>query len=158
MLKLRDVMSREVVALSPDTSLIEAIELFAERHISGAPVMQGDRIVGVLSSTDILEFVASNPAMIADFGDGSVDAGSWSALAGHVVGEAMSGGPACTLSVDATVQAAADLMRQANIHRVFVTEHDRVVGVVSSLDITRALADHKVGARTFVFPGRTSIV
>lgn len=157
MLKLRDVMSRDVIALDADTSLIEAIEVFAERHISGAPVMSGDRMVGVLSSTDILEFVASNPAVISDFGDAGGDAGSWSALAGHTVGEAMSGGPVSTLGPDATVQEAADEMREANIHRVFITDHGRLLGVVSTLDITRALADRKIGTRTYVFPDRTPL-
>ena len=156
MVKVREVMSRDVVTFSAETDLIDAIEVLAERHISGAPVLMGDRIVGVLTSSDILEFVASNPSTLADFGEADTSANSWSALAGHTVGEAMSGGPACTLAPDAPVQAAADLMRQANIHRVFVVDrNERLVGVVTSLDVTRALAEHKVDHRTFVFPGKT---
>ena len=65
MLKLRDVMSRDLVAFAPETSLIEAIEMLAERHVSGAPVLSGDRLVGVLTTTDIHEFVASNPVALA---------------------------------------------------------------------------------------------
>lgn len=155
MIKLRDVMSRNLVSFEAETGLIDAIETLAERHISGAPVLRGEAVVGVLTSSDILEFVASNPAVLADYGGSDTGDGTWSALAGHTVSEAMSGGPACTLPPDAPVQAAADLMRQANIHRVFVTDHDRLVGVVSSLDVTRALAERKVGSRTFVFPGPT---
>ncbi len=156
MLKVRDVMSRDMVAFDPDTDLLDAIEVLAERHIGGAPVLAGDRIVGVLSSSDILEFVASNPATFADYGDTGTAGSSeeWSALAGHTVGEAMSGGPACTLAPDNTVQEAAELMRTSGIHRVFVVDRERVVGVVSSLDITKALADNKVGTRTYVFPDR----
>jgi CBS domain-containing protein len=153
MLKLRDIMTRDVVAFDVETGLVDAIEILAERHISGAPVMKGDRIVGVLSSSDILEFVATNPSALADYGDS--DSGGRNALAGHTVEEAMSGGPPCALTPDAPIQAAADLMRQANVHRVFITEHDRLVGVISSLDVTRALAEHKIANRTFVFPGRT---
>ncbi|MDA1080729.1 MAG: CBS domain-containing protein [Gemmatimonadetes bacterium] len=152
MTKLSDVMSRDLVAFTPETSLVDAIELLAERHISGAPVLRGGRVVGVLTASDILEFVATNPTALADFGDSDGNDGR-NALAGRTVAEAMSGGPACTLSSDAPVQAAADLMRKANIHRVFVVEHGRLIGVVSSLDITRALADRKIVTRTFVFPG-----
>lgn len=156
MLKVRDVMSRDLVAFDPETGLLDAIEVLAERHIGGAPVLVGERIVGVLSSSDILEFVASNPAALADYGDTTPGGSSeeWSALAGHTVGEAMSGGPACTLAPDNTVQQAAELMRTSGIHRVFVVDRERVVGVVSSLDITRALAEHKVGTHTYVFPDR----
>lgn len=154
MLKLRDVMSRDLVTFSPETALTDAIERLTDRHISGAPVLRGDRVVGVLTASDILEFVASNPAALADFGEPE-NVGDWNALAGHTVSEAMSGGPAATLSPDATVQEAADLMRSANIHRVFIVERERLVGVVSSLDVTRALAERKVVNRTFVFPNRS---
>ncbi|MDQ8164416.1 MAG: CBS domain-containing protein [Gemmatimonadota bacterium] len=156
MLKVRDVMSRDIVAFEPEAGLLDAIEVLAERHISGAPVLVGERIVGVLSSSDILEFVASNPVALADYGDSATAGASeeWSALAGHTVGEAMSGGPACTLAPDHTVQEAAELMRTSGIHRVFVVDRERLVGVVSSLDITKALADHKLGTRTYVFPDR----
>ena len=157
MLRLRDVMSRDVVVFAPETGLLDAIEVLAERHISGAPVMVGERVAGVLTSSDILEFVATKPAALADYGDDEPGgpSGDWSALAGHTVGEAMSGGPACTLPPDATVEEAAELMRSSGIHRVFVEDHKRMVGVVSSLDVTRALAEHRVGARTYVFPNRT---
>ena len=155
MLKLRDIMTRDVVSFDVETGLVEAIEVLAERHISGAPVMSGDRIVGVLSSSDILEFVATNPSALADYGERASTGRN--ALFGHTVEEAMSGGPPCSLAPDAAIQAAADLMRQANVHRVFVTEHDRLVGVVSSLDVTCALADHKISNRSFAVADRTRV-
>ncbi|MEA3247294.1 MAG: CBS domain-containing protein [Gemmatimonadota bacterium] len=155
MIRLRDIMTTDVVAFSPETSLLDAIETLAERHISGAPVLSGNRIVGVISGTDILEFVASNPALTADFGE--AENGDRSALANHVVSEAMSGGPVSTLPPDATVMAAAELMRTAEIHRVFVSEDGVIVGVVTSLDVTRALADRKVVNRMYVFPKRSEV-
>jgi CBS domain-containing protein len=155
MMKLRDLMSRDVVCFSPETGLTEAIETLAEHHISGAPVLRGEKVVGVLSSSDILEFVACNPTALADFGDRDADSRDGNALAGRTVSEAMSGGPACTLPMDAPVMAAAEVMRTAGIHRVFVTDGERLVGVVTSLDVTRALAERKVTSRTFVYPART---
>jgi CBS domain-containing protein len=155
MIRLRDIMTTDVVAFSPETSLLDAIETMAERHISGAPVMSGNRVVGVISGTDILEFVASNPSLTADF-DGA-EQSDRSALASHSVSEAMSGGPVATLPPDATVMAAAELMRTAEIHRVFVEDDGVIVGVVTSLDVTRALADRKVVSRTYVFPKRSEV-
>ena len=49
MVKLRDVMSRDPVTFTAETDLVDAIEVLAERHIGGAPVVKGDRIVGVLT-------------------------------------------------------------------------------------------------------------
>ena len=61
MLRVRDAMTREVLTVTPDTTLREAAELFVRRHVSGAPVIEGQRVVGVVSATDVLEFVATHP-------------------------------------------------------------------------------------------------
>ena len=61
MLQVRDAMTREVLTVTPDTTLREAAELFVSRHVSGAPVIEGQRVVGVVSATDVLEFVATHP-------------------------------------------------------------------------------------------------
>ena len=56
---VRDLMSTDVVTVAPDLSLRSAAELFAARHLAGAPVMAGSRVVGVISTSDILAFAAS---------------------------------------------------------------------------------------------------
>ena len=61
MLKIREIMTRDVMTLSPEASLRDAAELFASRHLSGAPVVAGDKVLGVLSMSDILDFEASTP-------------------------------------------------------------------------------------------------
>lgn len=60
MLQIRDVMTRHVRTVTPETTMREAAELFARHHISGAPVMAGHAVVGVVSASDLLAFVASN--------------------------------------------------------------------------------------------------
>lgn len=59
MLRLRDIMTTEVLTLAPDTSLRAAVELLSAHHISGAPVMAGQRVVGIISATDILAFTST---------------------------------------------------------------------------------------------------
>jgi CBS domain-containing protein len=61
MLRLRDIMTRNVVTVGPETSVREALELFAECHISGAPVVSGDTLLGVVSSTDLMALIALLP-------------------------------------------------------------------------------------------------
>jgi CBS domain-containing protein len=60
MLQIRDVMTRHVFTVTPQTTMREAADLFTRHHISGAPVMAGHDVVGVVSATDLLAFVASN--------------------------------------------------------------------------------------------------
>jgi CBS domain-containing protein len=61
MLRVRDIMSTELVTVSPELSLRDAFELLARRHLGGVPVVTDDRLYGVLSATDLLEFTASVP-------------------------------------------------------------------------------------------------
>lgn len=60
-LAVRDIMSQDVVTLSPDMSLREAIEILADEQISGAPVVAGGAVVGVVSASDVLAFDAETP-------------------------------------------------------------------------------------------------
>lgn len=79
MLRLRDIMTTELVTVSPELSLRDAMELFVTHHVSGAPVVAQHRVVGVVSVTDLLEFVAAAPAvpdetrLDADLGELEID-------------------------------------------------------------------------------------
>lgn len=61
-MQIRDVMTRDVLTVTPEMTLREAADLFAHRHISGAPVLAGHMVVGVVSATDLLEFIAAEDA------------------------------------------------------------------------------------------------
>jgi CBS domain-containing protein len=74
MLRLRDIMTTDVVSLSPTTTLREAAELLSARHIGGAPVVDGGVVVGVVSASDILAFVASTPEAPRGRGEPEADA------------------------------------------------------------------------------------
>ena len=192
MLRVRDIMSTDVVTVGPQATIREAMELLAMRHVSGAPVVSGEVLVGVVTASDLMGFSAAIPGVpterdthdwsawdepsMADevereaeapsayFSDLWEDAGAdvserisdiatpeWNALEEHDVSEVMTRTPLETIDPDATAEAAAELMRRSGIHRVLVTEGDRLVGVVSSLDIARAAAQHRFRTRTYVF-------
>ncbi|MEE8596085.1 MAG: CBS domain-containing protein, partial [Gemmatimonadota bacterium] len=61
MVRLHDIMSVQIKSLTPNMTLREAAEFLTTEHIGGAPVISGERIVGVASVTDVLDFVSSNP-------------------------------------------------------------------------------------------------
>lgn len=63
MLRLYDIMTRELVTLSPEHSLREAMSILTSHHISGAPVLSNGTVVGVVSLTDLAEFASSAPGI-----------------------------------------------------------------------------------------------
>ena len=66
---IADFMTKEVFTLDPEMSLRDAVEALEEERVSGAPVLNGDRLAGVVSATDILEFQGANPALEAPDND-----------------------------------------------------------------------------------------
>ena len=61
MLTLREIMTTDLVTVSPEMNLHELAEIFASKRISGAPVVSGADLVGVISSSDLLEFESTSP-------------------------------------------------------------------------------------------------
>jgi CBS domain-containing protein len=185
MTRLRDIMTREVVSVSPDVSIREAMGLLSSRHISGVPVVAGTDIVGVVTSTDLMAFAAELSDATATRNDLAIlddlpatelepqgryftelwdETGADSALrfanvSGpaldvldvHTVDEAMTRAPIYTMGSDATAPAAAEFMRSHGIHRIFVTDKDKFVGIVTSTDIANAVASHKLRESQYVF-------
>lgn len=189
MLRLQDIMTRNVVTVSPQLSLRDAMDLLTSKHISGAPVVVSGKVVGVISLTDLAELAAAtlhmptqNPeisewpqnqdpvewidedeppaayfAQLWEDSDANVfermaETGGpeWNGLEEHTVGEAMSP-KVLSLPPDALVEDAAAVMRRAGIHRLLVMEGLNLVGLVSTKDISDAVADHRFTSRVYVF-------
>ncbi len=66
MVRVRDLMSVDLVTVSPELTLRETVELFAARHIGGAPVVAEGRVLGVISASDVLAFEAVTPGVPAE--------------------------------------------------------------------------------------------
>lgn len=76
MLRLRDIMTTDLLAFAPDVSVRDAMEALTTRHVSGAPVIAGTRVVGVVSATDLLAFAAE----LQDTPEDQSDTPSWDEL------------------------------------------------------------------------------
>src|SRR5690349_9336601 len=63
MLRLRDIMTTDVLTLDPNVTIREAMDLLSSNRISGAPVMAGDEVIGVISASDLLQFAAELPGV-----------------------------------------------------------------------------------------------
>ena len=148
MLRIKDIMTRDVITATPDTTLRDAMEMLSTRHVSGAPVLDGGKVVGIFSASDLLSHLAdlsdTTPSLsfrrrrgrATPLEDATVD----DLMTRHVE----SVGPDCT------VEEAAVLMGKKQIHRVLVMAEGVLLGIVSTSDVAKAVAEHRLSTRTYV--------
>ena len=63
MLRVRDIMSTDLLVLEPEISIRDAMASLSTRHVSGAPVVAGEKVVGVVTATDLLDFASTLPGV-----------------------------------------------------------------------------------------------
>lgn len=146
MLRLRDIMTTDMIAASPEMNIREAMDLLTANHISGAPVVDRGRVLGVFSSSDLLAFVSE-----LDSRRSSVTVGKRRTLLEEVTVADVMTRDLQSLGPDCPVELAASFMRRADIHRVLVMQDQQLVGIVTTTDLAAAVADHKIRTRTYVF-------
>ena len=123
MLKARDIMTKDVITISPDKTLDEAIKTLVNNKISGMPVCDGNkRVLGMISERDILNFVFS----------GNINT--------TTVGEAMSR-ETISFSSDANIDKISLVMSEKNIRRVPIIDNGILMGIVSRRSIIRIVLD-----------------
>jgi CBS domain-containing protein len=133
-MKVSELMQPNVRTISSEARVAEAVVSLADAHISGLPVVDKvGRILGVVSATDVL--TAEAEAETLTMGRDLMEETS--------VREIMTPRP-YTVAPDEDVREAARQMLYAEVHRLFVAEGDRLVGVISTTDIVRAVATGKL--------------
>ncbi|MEW5722809.1 MAG: CBS domain-containing protein [Thermodesulfobacteriota bacterium] len=141
-----DIMSREVITVTPRTGLKELAEVLSVHRISGVPVLEEDRVVGIVSQSDL---VAQNkkphvPAAVTLF-DWVIYLESMDRLeeelkkmAGTKVGDIMSR-KVISVTPRTPLEEVATIMAEKKVHTIPVLEEGRLVGVIGKLDIVRSL-------------------
>ncbi len=144
-----DVMTRTPIVVHPKTPLKEAIQILAEKRISGLPVIDdASKVVGIISETDLMwqETGVTPPAYIM-FLDSIIylqnpatyERDLHKAL-GQTVGEVMSTNP-ITILPDQPLKAAAKIMHDRSIHRLPVLDiNGQIIGILTRGDIIRSMA------------------
>lgn len=152
-LTARDIMRTDVLSVPEDMSVSELAGLLTDRMISGAPVVdQDNRLCGVVSLTDIVANEGKRQSIRGGEHVGDFFLQGWEDELDetdlrpfHVMGDDdLSVSDIMTsiiYSVDESADLAdmADAMISGRIHRLLVTRDDQMVGIVSTLDMLRAL-------------------
>lgn len=128
---VREAMTSPVISCPPELSVRAAHERLAKHRISSLAVVSGERLVGVVSRADLLEMSAA--------------AGGAEVLPERPVSSCMTA-PAVTVGVDTPMREAAATMLARKIHRVYVADDERPIGVVSTRDTMDAIAGSEVDA------------
>jgi Predicted transcriptional regulator, contains C-terminal CBS domains len=149
MLRLREIMTTGVITATPDMTLRDAMELISERHIGGVPVMEGKRVVGIFSATDLIAYIAELSEATASLTFAQRRKRT-APLEDVTVGDVMTR-KVQSLPPDSSVEEAAWLMAEKRIHRILVMEEGELLGVATVSDVAKAVADHRIKTRTYVF-------
>jgi CBS domain-containing protein len=143
-MKAVDVMTRNVVSVKPEATVLQAARLMLQHHISGLPVVDGDgHLVGVLSEGDFLRrretATERRRSRWLEFlmGPGKI-ASEYTHSHGNKVAEVMTR-DLVTVSEDAPVEDIVELMERRRIKRVPVLRGEKVVGIVTRSNLMHAM-------------------
>jgi len=139
-MKVQDLMTKDVLSVTPEASLKDVAAALVEQRISGMPVCDLDgRVLGVVSEADIVVKAGGGPGrssgMRARLANGSKT--EERKASARTAGEAMTA-PAITIGPLGSAYAAARLMIEHRVNRLPVVRGKKVVGIVTRADLVRA--------------------
>ena len=141
-LRVGEIMQEDWPTLGPNATVEEAIKLFAEARISGAPVVSEGRLLGIVTEGDLIfrDAEIKSPGFLDILG-GMIPLGSTEEYrtevlksAGVTVDEVMTG-DVVTADPDATLAETATVMAKERKKILPVVDGDRLVGIVTRMDI-----------------------
>jgi CBS domain-containing protein len=126
--KVADVMTQRPRAVTPQTPLTEVAEVMETEDVGAVPLVDGDRLVGIVTDRDIV---------VRAIAKGKDPRG--------MPASEVSSRELLTVSPDDDLSDALNVMAQYQVRRLAVTEDDRLVGVVSQADVALQGKDKDTG-------------
>ncbi len=144
-----DVMTRDPITATRETPLTDVIKILAERRISSLPVVDGGKLVGLISETDLMwresgvtppPYIMLLDSVIYLENPARYEREIHKAL-GQTVGEVMSDRHITTIAPDKSLREAALIMHERTVNSLPVVDSaGQVVGILTRGDIVRAMA------------------
>ena len=148
-------MKRKVVKFSPNDSIFEVAKVFSKNNISGAPVVRNNKVVGVISEGDILNFLkiklpeasglAEEPhvltLMIANFVKEGIEFINEAKNISKTKVDNFMSKEIISISPEANILEAAQIMATHKVNRLPVITGEKLVGIISRADLIKALLE-----------------
>jgi len=126
-LKAGDIMSRDVAAISPRSTVVSAVRIMSSNKISCLIVTDNEHLSGIVTETDILKKAVAGGN---DFR--------------KMIVEQIMSSPVRSISCDLSVMETSKIMEAENIRRLVVLEDERPVGIITQTDMVQALASYSI--------------
>jgi CBS domain-containing protein len=147
-LRVRDMLTKAVVAVNTDDTVQEALRFMVENRVSALPVVNGNEVcVGILSATDLMGLTRDLNEDLSEMGSLEftpqrlIDQMAEQDFGRRQVHELMTE-VVETIGPEATLVEAARAMLRQQVHRLpVVNERQRLVGIISTTDVVAAFAD-----------------
>jgi len=123
--KAGDIMSRDVAAISPQSSVVSAVRIMSSNKISCLIVTENGHLSGIVTETDILKRAVTGGN---DFR--------------KMIVEQIMSSPVRSIPRDLSVMEISKIMETENIRRLVVLEDERFIGVITQTDMIQALASY----------------
>lgn len=153
MFSARDIMTQDLITVSPDTEITQAAKLLLDHHINGLPVVDAEgRLLGILCQSDLVSQQKKLPLpSVFTLLDSFIPISSPKNLQREIekivattVAQAMTPHPV-TVTPGTSLEEVASLMVDKKLHTLPVVEQGQLVGVIGKEDVLRTLMPSKEG-------------
>ena len=121
-MKVSDVMVKDPVVVDPKTTCARIARLMRDRKIGSVVLVEGEKPVGIVTEKDLVHRI------MAEKKDQNI-----------CLAEDVATKPVIAVSIHADVEMAVDIMNDYNIRRIVVDNDDKVVGIVTTDDLSKQL-------------------
>lgn len=130
---VKNRMTKNPITISSNASITDVVALMREKNLKRVPVVDGDKVVGILTQSDIQKVSPTKATSLSIFEINYL-------LSKTTVKDAMTRNPT-TIDADCLLEEAAVIMRQSRIGTLPVVENSKLVGIITESDIFDAFID-----------------
>lgn len=128
------IMTKKIITLNSNDQLETAERLFKQHHIRHIPVVEGDRIIGMLSLTDLLRISFADGAYEEDADVETIVYNMFTIS--QVMAKNLK-----SVSSDTTIKEVAEILSQNEFHALPVVDGETLVGIVTTTDLIKYLLE-----------------
>jgi len=128
-IKAKDIMTKDVITVTKNETLADVAELMINKRISGFPVLEDDKLIGIITANDL--FLVMDMIKTGEIPENNGQGCS------PKVSFAMSTEP-ITVNPETNLDEIIGLMKYRNIHTLPITSHNKLVGVIGRRDVFKS--------------------